>query len=78
MTGVFVASVAISVGIFVAIIVSVIIAVAVSAPVARVVFLSFVSGAHNLYMIFYMELLIIAVAMCSLGVLKAELYRVVW
>jgi len=76
--GVFVASVAISVVIFVAIIVSVIIAVAVSAPVARVVFLFFVSGAHNLYMIVYMELLIIAVAMCSLGVLKAELCRVVW
>ena len=62
---------------FVAIIVSVIIAVAVFAPVARVVFLLFVSGAHISYMIVYLKLLIIAVAICSLGVLKAELCRVV-
>ena len=69
----FIASVAISVRMFVAIIVAVIVAAAVFAPVARVVFLLFVSGAHISYMIVSWGYVIIGVAIESLGVIKAEL-----
>ena len=56
MFGVFVASAAISVRMFVAVIVAVIVAAAMFAPVARVVFLFFVSEAHISYMIVWLKL----------------------
>ena len=73
MSVVFITFVAISVGVFVAGIVAVFVAAAVFALVGRVVFLPFVSGAHISYMIVNWSYVVIAIAIESLGVLKAEL-----
>ena len=77
MSVVFVAFIAISVGALVAVgvtgIVAVFVAAVVFALVARVMLLPFVSGAHISYMIVSWSYVVIAVAIESLGVLKAEL-----